>query len=81
MDKRNSVLCQEIVLYTHYLNFQFSIIIYFTNQITLKQNLAQRLKIIFKFNWIKTLIKAEEKIEKIFWGVLLHFSSYRSIKI
>ena len=54
MEKLYSALCQWIVLYTHYINFL--IFIHFTNQITLKQSLAQRLKLIFKFSSIKRQI-------------------------
>ena len=39
-----------IVLYTNY--FNFLIFIHFTNQITLKPSLAQKLKLIFKFSTI-----------------------------
>ena len=54
MEKLYSALCLWIVLYTHY--FNFLIFIYFTNQITLKQSLAQRLKLIFKFSSVKRQI-------------------------
>ena len=54
MEKLYSALCQWIVLYTHYINFL--IFIHFTNQITLKQSLTQRLKLIFKFSSIKRQI-------------------------
>ena len=73
MEKLYSGLCQWIVLHTHYINFL--IFTHFTNQITLKQSLAQRLKPIFKFSSIKrhkysTLdplggIKTEERMEKL----------------
>ena len=53
MEKLDSALCQWIVLYTHYFNFQFSYIIHFTNQKALKQSLAQKLKLIFKFSLIR----------------------------
>ena len=40
MEKLDSALRQWIVSYTHYFNFQFSIFIQFTNQITLQQSQA-----------------------------------------
>ena len=62
--------------------FNFLIFIHFTNEITLKQSLAQRLKLIFNFSLIKRQIKAEERIDNILQSVSLHCSSsYRSIKI
>ena len=55
--------------------FNFFIFIHFTNQITLKQSLAQKLKLIFKFSLIKRHkkfhfgptwgIKAKKKMEKL----------------
>ena len=55
--------------------FNFLIFIHFTNQITLKPSLAQKLKLIFKFSTIKgqinvpiwptQSIKDEEKMEKL----------------
>ena len=45
--------------------FNFLIFIHFTNQKTLKQSLAQRLKLIFKFSLIKRQIKTVEMIVKI----------------
>ena len=51
MEKLYSALCQWIVLHTHYINF-FTFI-HFTNQITLIQNLAQRLKLILRFSSTK----------------------------
>ena len=65
MEKLDSALCQFIVLYTHYLNFQFSYVHAFYKPNNIKQSLAQRLKLIFKFSSIKRLIKAEERLEKI----------------
>ena len=56
MEKLNSALCQWIVVYTVYFNFQFSIFILFTTQRTLKPSLAQKLKLIFKFSTIMGLI-------------------------
>ena len=53
MEKFNSPLCQQIVLYTHYFNFQFLISIHFTNLITLKQSLSEKLNLVFKFSLIK----------------------------
>ena len=52
MEKLDSALCLWTVLYTNYFNFQFLIFIHFTNQITLKPSLAQKLKLIFKFSTI-----------------------------
>ena len=52
MDKLNSALCQWIVLYTHYFNIQFSYFHNFITQVTLKQSLAQKLNLIFKFSSI-----------------------------
>ena len=107
MEKFDSELCQWIVLYTNYFNFEFSYLhINFTNQLTLKPGLAQKLKLIFKFIIIKGQInlprwtqmghKGWRKDRKTFlwcytialkfWDefnsnfVLLHFSSYSSIK-
>ena len=51
MEKLDSALCQWIVLYTISI-FHFLIFIHFTNQITLKPSLAQKLKLIFKFSTI-----------------------------
>ena len=41
------------MLYAHYFDFNYLIFIHFTNQITLKQSLAQTLNIIFKVSLIK----------------------------
>ena len=46
MEKLDSALCQQTVLYIHY--FNFLILMHFTNQITLQQSLALKLNIIFK---------------------------------
>ena len=46
MEKLDSALYQRIVLYTNYFNLNFLILIYFTNQKTLKPSLAQKLKLI-----------------------------------
>ena len=43
MEKFDSPLCQWIVLYTNYFNFKFLIFIHFTNQITLKTSVVQKL--------------------------------------
>ena len=52
MEKRDSALCQELC-YTLIISiFDFLIFIHFTNQITLKPSLAQKLKLIFKFSTI-----------------------------
>ena len=48
--------------------FNFRIFIHFTNQITLKQSLAQRLKLIkliLIFSSIKRQVKAEVRIKKL----------------
>ena len=50
MEKLDSALCLSTVLYTNYFTFQFLIFIHFTNQITLKPRLPQKLKLIFKFS-------------------------------
>ena len=56
MEKRDSALCQELC-YTLIISiFDFLIFIHFTNQITLKQGLAQKLKLIFKCSTIKEQI-------------------------
>ena len=47
-------LCYILIIST----FNFLIFIHFTNQITLKPSLAQKLKLIFKFSTIKGQIKA-----------------------
>ena len=59
-----------------YILIQFKIfyLLYFPNQITLKQSLAQKLSLIFKFSsierqtyiplWIRMSIKDEESMEK-----------------
>ena len=52
MEKHGSDLCQWIVLYNNYFNY-LNIDFQFTNQITLKPILAQKLKLIFKFSTIK----------------------------
>ena len=51
MEKLDSALCQWIILYIHY--FNFVIFTHFANQITLHQNLAQKLNLIFKVNQTK----------------------------
>ena len=51
IEKLYRALYQWIVLYTHY--FNFLIFKHFTNQITLKESLTQRLKLIFRFSSIK----------------------------
>ena len=56
MEKGYSALCQRIVLYTHYSNFECSILLNFTNEITLKQSLAQKSNLFFKFSPIKRQI-------------------------
>ena len=56
MEKVDSALSQWIVLYTHYFNFQFFIFIHFTTQITVKESLAEKLKLISKFGSIKRQI-------------------------
>ena len=106
MEKFDSELCQWIALYTNYFNFEFFIFIHFTNQLTLKPGLTQKLKLTFKFITIKGQInlsrwtqmghKGWRKDRKTFlcytialkfWDefnsnfVLLHFSSYSSIKL
>ena len=53
MKNLDSALCQWIVLYTNYFNFNFLIFIHFIKQLTLKPSLARKLKIIFKFSTIK----------------------------
>ena len=52
MEKLDSALCLWTALYTNYFNVQFLIFIHFTNQVTLKPSLAQKLKLIFKFSTI-----------------------------
>ena len=42
MEKLDSALCQWIVLYINYFNFQFSYLHNFANQITLKSGLPQK---------------------------------------
>ena len=44
------------MLYAHYFDFNYLIFIHFTNQITLKQSLAQTLNLIFKVSLIKRQI-------------------------
>ena len=60
--------------------FDFLIFIHFTNQITLKLSLAQKLKLIFKFStiieqinvplWTHWDIKDEERMEKLLYGAI-----------
>ena len=52
MEKLDSALCQWIVLLLIIVIFNFLIFIHFTNQITLKPSLAEKLKLIFKFSTI-----------------------------
>ena len=65
------------MLHTNYFDFQFIIFIHFTNQITLKPRLAQKLKVIFKFSTITEQInvplwgiKVEERIETLLKGAI-----------
>ena len=61
---RDSQCVNELcyILITHYINFL--IFIYFTNQITLKQSLTRRLKLIFKFSSIKRHSLGPIKLKK-----------------
>ena len=53
MEKLDSALCQWIVLYTNYFNFQFSYLHAFYKPNNIKPSLAKKLKLIFKFSTIK----------------------------
>ena len=74
MEKLDSALCLPIVLYTNYLIVNFLLFIHFTNQITLKPSLAQKLKLILKLStimeqinvplWPTWSMKDEERMEK-----------------
>ena len=68
-------MTKPVVFYSHY--FNFLIFIHFIKQITLKQSLAQRLKVILKFSSIKRQINIEFNAN----FVLLYFLSDSSIKI
>ena len=52
MEKLDSALCQWIVLYTNYLNFQFSYLHTFYKQKNIKTKPSIKLKPIFKFSTI-----------------------------
>ena len=56
LKKPYSALCQWIVLYIHYFDFKFSYFLDFPNQITLKESLAKKLRLNFKFSLIKRQI-------------------------
>ena len=45
-----------MVLYTHYFDFKFSYFLDFPNQITLKESLAKKSRLNFKFSLIKRQI-------------------------
>ena len=52
MEKLDSALCQWIVLYTHYFNFQFSYLYTFYKLNNIKTKPSTKLKLIFKFSTI-----------------------------
>ena len=53
MEKLESAFCQWIVQCTRYFNFQFSYLYMFYTPNNIKQSLAQKLKLVFKFSSIK----------------------------
>ena len=53
MEKLGNALCLCLVLHTHYFNFQFCYLHTFYKPNNVKQSLAQKLNLIFRFSLIK----------------------------